>query len=189
MTCSGGVEDLGAAAARVVVRRVRRIRQPWRLIDHSIERTLNRVAMTTPHHLPPRPVRALLLLALVAVGVGAWWLLRAAPSSAPLTVSGTVEVDEVTLAAQAAGRLADLSVDEGSRSWKASCRPPGGPGAGRAAQTSHQRRRAAAAHASPAAQARTSRAGWRRGPEADRPAWRSSSDPARQSSPSPIRPI
>lgn len=70
--------------------------------------------MTTPHHLPPRPVRALLLLLLVAVGFGAWWLLRAAPSSAPLTVSGTVEVDEVTLAAQAAGRLADLSVDEGT---------------------------------------------------------------------------
>jgi multidrug resistance efflux pump len=54
---------------------------------------------------------ALLVVALVGLGV---WLLSGRSSGAPLTASGTIEYDEVTLAAQAAGRIADLSVDEGS---------------------------------------------------------------------------
>jgi HlyD family secretion protein len=70
--------------------------------------------VATPAHLPPRPVLAVLLLVVLALGLGAWWLARVAPSNAPLTASGTIEVDEVTLSAQAAGRLADLSVDEGT---------------------------------------------------------------------------
>jgi multidrug resistance efflux pump len=53
------------------------------------------------------------LLAL-AVGIGVWRLLPP-PAPGPLTASGTIEYDEVTLAAESAGRIADLSVDEGSR--------------------------------------------------------------------------
>jgi HlyD family secretion protein len=52
------------------------------------------------------------LVALIALGV---WLAYPRAASGPLTASGTVEFDEVTLAAEAAGRVADLSVDEGSR--------------------------------------------------------------------------
>src|SRR5258708_7215810 len=62
-------------------------------------------------HRPPRPVIAVVLLLLAG---GAYWLLRPQPSSGPLTASGTVEVDEVMLSAQASGRIAELSVDEGS---------------------------------------------------------------------------
>jgi multidrug resistance efflux pump len=54
------------------------------------------------------------LLLLVAVAVGVWRLLPLAPPG-PVTASGTIEYDEVTLAAQSAGRVADLSVQEGSR--------------------------------------------------------------------------
>jgi HlyD family secretion protein len=56
----------------------------------------------------------LIPLALVVAAAVAWWL-RPVPSTGPLTVSGTVEVDEVTLAAEASGRVAELLVDEGSR--------------------------------------------------------------------------
>ena len=43
------------------------------------------------------------------------WLVRPLPGSGPLTASGTLEVEEVTLAAESSGRVADLQVDEGSR--------------------------------------------------------------------------
>src|SRR5919199_3966962 len=65
-------------------------------------------------HRPPR--RALVaLVALLALAAGAIWLLRATSGTGPLTASGTVEVDEITLAAQSAGTVAELLVDEGSR--------------------------------------------------------------------------
>jgi len=63
-------------------------------------------------HRPPR--RALIPVVLVVVGVAAW-ALRPVPSSGPLTASGTVEVEEIVLAAEAAGRVDDLNVDEGSQ--------------------------------------------------------------------------
>ena len=64
-------------------------------------------------HRPPRPVLGLIaVLALVAIAIAVYVLQR--PVSGPLTASGTMEFDEVTLAAEGAGRLADLSVDEGS---------------------------------------------------------------------------
>lgn len=65
-------------------------------------------------HPPRRALIPLALLLVVAIGVGVW-LASSRPASGPLTASGTVEFDEVTLAAQAAGRIADLSVGEGSR--------------------------------------------------------------------------
>ena len=59
--------------------------------------------------------RALAVGAALAVLVGvAVWLTRPAPAPGALTASGTIEVEEVTLAAQLAGRVAELSVDEGS---------------------------------------------------------------------------
>jgi HlyD family secretion protein len=68
-----------------------------------------------PRHRPHRPPRrALIPLVLVVLAVGAW-VLRPVPSSGPLTASGTVEVEEIVLAAEAAGRVEDLSVDEGSQ--------------------------------------------------------------------------
>ena len=63
---------------------------------------------------PPRRILfpiALVVFGLVAVAV---WLTLSRPTPGPLTASGTVEFDEVTLAAQAAGRIADLSAEEGS---------------------------------------------------------------------------
>jgi multidrug resistance efflux pump len=63
-------------------------------------------------HLPPR--KALIPLALVLLAAAAW-VLRPAPAAGALTASGTVEVDEVTLSAEAPGRIVDLGVDEGSR--------------------------------------------------------------------------
>jgi HlyD family secretion protein len=41
--------------------------------------------------------------------------LHVAPGPGPLVASGTIEVDEVTLAAELPGRVAELTVDEGSR--------------------------------------------------------------------------
>ena len=64
-------------------------------------------------HRPPR--RTLIPLALLVLVATAWLVLRPQPASARLVASGTLDVDEVTLAAQAAGRIADLSIDEGSR--------------------------------------------------------------------------
>jgi HlyD family secretion protein len=55
----------------------------------------------------------LLAGALLAVGVAVWGL-APRPPSGPLTASGTVEFDEITLCAEASGRIADLSVAEGS---------------------------------------------------------------------------
>jgi multidrug resistance efflux pump len=52
---------------------------------------------------------------ILAVGLAIYWLGRPA-SGGPLTASGTIEFDdEVTLSAETAGRLTDLTVDEGSR--------------------------------------------------------------------------
>jgi multidrug resistance efflux pump len=66
-------------------------------------------------HRPPRRVLIpLLLLVLGALGAGAFVLWPAQQAGA-LTTSGTIEVDEVTLAAQAAGRIDELLVDAGSR--------------------------------------------------------------------------
>jgi multidrug resistance efflux pump len=66
-------------------------------------------------HRPPRRVLVpLLLLVLGAIGAGVY-VLWPAPRAGALTASGTIEVDEVTLAAQAAGRIDELLVDEGSR--------------------------------------------------------------------------
>jgi multidrug resistance efflux pump len=62
-------------------------------------------------HRPPR--RALIPVVLLLATVA--WLLRPVPPAGPLVVSGTVEVDEITLAAEASGRVAELTVDEGSR--------------------------------------------------------------------------
>jgi multidrug resistance efflux pump len=63
-------------------------------------------------HVPPRKALIPLVLVLVA---GAGWLLRPLPAAGALTASGTLEVDEVTLSAEAAGRIVDLGVDEGGR--------------------------------------------------------------------------
>jgi multidrug resistance efflux pump len=79
----------------------------------------SRVPKTSRFH-PPRlhihrpPRRALIPLMLVVIGVVAWLLRPQAPTG-PLVASGTLEVEEVTLAAESAGRVADLLVDEGSR--------------------------------------------------------------------------
>jgi HlyD family secretion protein len=56
----------------------------------------------------------MVVLLAVIVGFGVYTL-RQPSSGGPLTASGTVEYDEVTLSAETAGRLSDLSVDEGSR--------------------------------------------------------------------------
>src|SRR5713101_6647242 len=40
--------------------------------------------------------------------------LRAQPTTTELTASGTIELDEVTLSAETAGRISELTVDEGS---------------------------------------------------------------------------
>ena len=65
-------------------------------------------------HRPPR--RALVaLIAVLALAAGTTWFLRPTSGAAPLTASGTVEVEERILAAQSAGTVAELLVDEGSR--------------------------------------------------------------------------
>jgi HlyD family secretion protein len=63
-------------------------------------------------HRPPRRVLVVLPV-LVVIGVAIWFLLPR-PATGPLTASGTIEFDEVTLSAEAPGRVAELSVDEGS---------------------------------------------------------------------------
>ncbi len=65
-------------------------------------------------HRPPRRVLGLGVVLLAALATAVWFALPKGPAG-PLMASGTVEFDEVTLAAEAAGRLVDLSVDEGSR--------------------------------------------------------------------------
>jgi multidrug resistance efflux pump len=64
-------------------------------------------------HRPPR--RVLIPVVLVIAAAVAIFVLRPAPRGDSLTASGSVEVDEVILAAQAAGQVQDLLVDEGSR--------------------------------------------------------------------------
>ena len=66
-----------------------------------------------PHRPPKRAVGAVVLVLIVG-GAVAWWLLRAQPAAGALTASGTIELEEVTLSAETAGRIAELSVDEGS---------------------------------------------------------------------------
>jgi multidrug resistance efflux pump len=70
----------------------------------------------SPHRHPRHPPWAALaaILLILAVGGVLFWLQRAQPSPGPLTASGTIEVDEVTLAAETPGRVAELLVDEGS---------------------------------------------------------------------------
>ena len=55
------------------------------------------------------PVALLIVAALVAA-----WRLWPAPPAGPLVASGTVEADEVAVAAESPGRLVGLLVDEGS---------------------------------------------------------------------------
>ncbi len=126
-----GLDDLRppAAALRRLV--------DGRLIDHSIECTMwlrarQAVTETVPRlgsiasvdgqvsppprrraHRPPRAIAAVVLVLLVA-GAVAYWLLRAQPTTGALTASGTIELDEVTLSAEVAGRISELTVDEGS---------------------------------------------------------------------------
>jgi multidrug resistance efflux pump len=69
--------------------------------------------MPRPHR-PPRPlIAAIVVVLLLTVGLGIYLLQRPA-TGGPLTASGTIEFDEVTLSAETSGRLSDLSVDEGS---------------------------------------------------------------------------
>jgi HlyD family secretion protein len=64
-------------------------------------------------HRPPKAALAVVLVLIVA-GAVAYWLWRAQPSAGGLTASGTIELDEVVVSAETAGRIAELSVDEGS---------------------------------------------------------------------------
>ncbi len=69
----------------------------------------------TPRRQAHRPPRAAIAAALLIIGVGAAaWIFRPMPSAGALTASGTIELDEVTLAAETSGRIAELGVDEGS---------------------------------------------------------------------------
>ncbi len=52
---------------------------------------------------------------MLIAAIVATWLLYPRSGTGALTASGTIEFDEITLSAEAAGRIADLSVDEGSR--------------------------------------------------------------------------
>ena len=65
-------------------------------------------------HRPSRRVLFAPLALVLLAGVAAWFLWPR-PAGGSLTASGTIEFDEVTLSAEAAGRVADLSVREGSR--------------------------------------------------------------------------
>ena len=66
------------------------------------------------HRPPRRRLLGVLALLLVLVGLGAWLLVRqASPGDGRLVASGTLEVEEVTVAAQAAGQVVELDVDEG----------------------------------------------------------------------------
>ena len=67
-------------------------------------------------HRPPLIVRLIVLLVVVSlVAAGAWYYLNqeAAEASGPLTASGTIEADAVTLSAQVPGRIVEVKVDEG----------------------------------------------------------------------------
>ncbi|HLZ28687.1 MAG TPA: HlyD family efflux transporter periplasmic adaptor subunit [Chloroflexota bacterium] len=73
--------------------------------------------LATPRRGPHRPPRRVLVPVglVVVVAAAAAFLLRPAASEGSLTASGTVEVDEVILAAQAPGQISELLVDEGGR--------------------------------------------------------------------------
>lgn len=61
-------------------------------------------------------LKMVILVVLLAVGAGAWWLSREAPREpGVLTLYGNVDIREVELAFRQAGRLATMQVDEGDR--------------------------------------------------------------------------
>jgi multidrug resistance efflux pump len=80
------------------------------LIDHSIQCTIEAVARQAHFRRVLIPV-----VLIVLAGLAVAFVLRPVARADTLTASGTVEVDEVTLAAQAAGSVGELLVDEGSR--------------------------------------------------------------------------
>lgn len=55
------------------------------------------------------------LLALAAIGGGAWYWQGRAPGETALVLSGNVDIREVTLAFRVAGRVAEVAVEEGDR--------------------------------------------------------------------------
>ena len=57
--------------------------------------------------------RAILLLLLVAIGVGIWWSQRPRPQT--LVLTGTVDGNEVVVASKITGRIESLAVDDGQR--------------------------------------------------------------------------
>lgn len=66
------------------------------------------------HRRPPRPLMALVVLALA---VGAWWYYSevSTPPSRGIAASGTIETEEVSIASEVAGRVVQLLADEGDR--------------------------------------------------------------------------
>jgi multidrug resistance efflux pump len=64
-----------------------------------------------PRSRPPRLLLAMPILLIIALAA---WLLRPTSTDGLLTASGTIEADEVMVAAEVGGRLAELGVDEGS---------------------------------------------------------------------------
>jgi HlyD family secretion protein len=67
-------------------------------------------------HRPPPIVRLIVLVVVVAiVGVGAWYYLNQQSAAAgPLTASGTMEADSVTIAPLLAGRVTEVIAEEGA---------------------------------------------------------------------------
>jgi multidrug resistance efflux pump len=82
--------------------------------DGSVVPARGAGAPRAPHRLPRRALALVALVAIVVAGALVWFV-RPGAGPAPLVASGTVEVDEVTLSAEMAGRIVDLSVDEGNR--------------------------------------------------------------------------
>ncbi len=63
----------------------------------------------------PRPLRIMLVLAVVIAAAVVWWLTHRAPSDPNrLQLSGTIEITQVDLAFKIPGRLQERSVDEGN---------------------------------------------------------------------------
>jgi HlyD family secretion protein len=60
-----------------------------------------------------RRVLPLIVLAVVAVGVYLWWTTRTTVETGGLAASGTIEATQVTVAAEASGRIKDVLVVEG----------------------------------------------------------------------------
>ncbi|MHB0870674.1 MAG: biotin/lipoyl-binding protein, partial [Chloroflexota bacterium] len=63
------------------------------------------------------PRRAFVLLGLLAVATAGWWYFTqfAAPTSRGIVASGTIESEEVSIAAELPGRVVQLLVEEGDR--------------------------------------------------------------------------